>query len=727
MLQSIRWQLQRAARGAWWLVTPWRMKQRLRFVRERRQLRAEEEAVARIFERERLRIVTTDQRHEIQKLGLYDLQDIVRKLRLESEDISWPSVQPNAIVNPSTAARFCIDLIRTREDLRSRFPDALSGGVKSAFFRWISGEGSEELGLPAPARDRITTLLSGDFAARARQAFLTDDDIRAVLPHGLTPIGQPSLFEWFIRRGLKINQLSIEEVWWLFLQATEDPVRELQEAFRFTPDWQQLFPDGLTVFGCDQFVTWFSQTYGGIADWIDLSKWPLPNDAAEDLRVGYFARAAWREAWPNALRDPLQARQWIEWLRSPASSISERAKRWCESLDAERIAVELTTPGANLLGHFCYPSGLQVSVRSLAGALAVNKVRLSLRDVRVDARDEPQHVRFDGLEVHDMTILHVQPEPHFRRAYERAGLAPRSPRTYRIAYWYWEFESVPQEWSDFAEHVDEIWTATEFIARGLRERFCQPIRTLMPGVSLAPYTKRALGDFGLDASRYTFLFTFNMMSVVERKNPLGLIRAFQRAFREDEPVSLVIKSSFGDRHPEQLQQLRDAAKGASIKIIDQLYSSDEILSLMDACDAYVSLHRSEGLGLTMAEAMLMGKPVIATRHSGNVDFMNDGNSLLVDCDLIPLGRDIPPYSAKLKWANPSEAHAAQLMRRLYDDQPGARRLGQAALQSAVASLSPEAAGLRVAQRLDEIRRVRSGFSAPNAPSAGPLFDCTKNQ
>jgi glycosyltransferase involved in cell wall biosynthesis len=229
-------------------------------------------------------------------------------------------------------------------------------------------------------------------------------------------------------------------------------------------------------------------------------------------------------------------------------------------------------------------------------------------------------------------------------------------------------------------------------------------------VSLAPYTRRSLAHFGLDPGRFTFLFTFNMMSVMERKNPLGLIEAFRAAFRPDEPVSLVLKSSFGDRHPAEMQAMHDAAGDASIHIIDAVYSSDEVLSLMDASDAYVSLHRSEGLGLTMAEAMLMGKPVIATRYSGNVDFMDDSNSLLVDYELISLGRDIPPYGAELEWAEPSISHAAQLMRRLYDDPDGARALGRAAMQSATAKLSVEAAGRASAQRLEEIRR--GGPAAP---------------
>ena len=716
---SVRWNAQRAAKGVWWLVTPWRMKQRLRFVRERQEARAEQEAVERLFEREqdRLRSVSAGG-VQTATVDLFDVQGIARAFGVGADSMSWAAVAPDAIADRTTAARFCIDLLRARADLRAQFPTALSDGAHGAFARWIAEAGADSLGLSHAARAQIAELLASDFSRRARQAFLTSDEVMAVLPHGLTPAGRIGLLEWFVRRGRKVAHLGLEEVWWLFFQAAEDPVRELQEAFRFTPQWQQLFPDGLTLFGRERFAAWFAQTHGVVADWVDTSTWPLPTEPAADLRIGYWACEAWRQAWPRALVDVDQAKQWIVWLGSSASGLPGFTRQWCRSLDVDRIGAELTTPGANLLGHFCYPSGLQVSVQSLAKALALNGVALSLRDVNIDDRDEPQHARFHDMEVYDVTVVHVQPEPHFRHAYERSGLSARAPRSYRVAYWYWEFETVPQAWTELAAQVDEIWTATEFIARGLRERFRQPVRTLMPGVSLAPYTKRSLAHFGLDAGRYTFLFTFNMMSVMERKNPLGLIRAFRQAFRPDEPVSLVLKSSFGDRHPEQLQQMRDAVEDASIHIIDELYSSDEILSLMDACDAYVSLHRSEGLGLTMAEAMLMGKPVIATRHSGNVDFMDDANSLLVDCELVPLGRDIPPYGAELEWANPSEAHAAQLMRRLYDDQAQAKALGQVAMQSATASLSLEVAGRRIMQRLEEIQRMRAGACDPGGCCAG---------
>lgn len=365
----------------------------------------------------------------------------------------------------------------------------------------------------------------------------------------------------------------------------------------------------------------------------------------------------------------------------------------------------MITPGVNIIGHFSYPSGLRVSVEALAKGLRNVGVQTALRDLRTDKKDDPVHAQFRDFEDFETTIIHTQPEPFFNEAYSRSDLSERVPRTYRIAYWYWEFDSIPDSWLDAAAKVDEVWTATEFVAKGLRERLSIPVRTIFPGVALGTYQQRARKYFGLKDSSFTFLFTFHMMSVMERKNPLGLVQAFKAAFSAQDDATLVLKTSFGDRHPAQLQELRAAAEGHNIVVIDQVYSPDEVLSLMDACDAYVSLHRSEGLGLTMAEAMLMGKPVIATNYSGNVDFMSEEDSLLVPYKLVKLGRPIPPYDEKLEWAEPSTEHAAQLMRRLYEDREWAKQIGARGKARAAIDLSLETAGHRAAARLAEIRML----------------------
>jgi glycosyltransferase involved in cell wall biosynthesis len=641
-------------------------------------------------------------------LDLFDDAAVARAAGLPLDAVLWRPVSANEVTDRWSAARFLIDLWRKRPGIREQFPSGLGAGGDGAFARWLEHQGgAAELDLQAPAVQHLLDALQAKLSARGRQMFLANKVLSAVLPQGLTPAGMRGLFRWFMhchRSGIGLRR---EEIWWLFLEAQTQPERELVLAHHFSPAWQQAHPDGVTVFGRDAFSAWFAEAYGAAGDWLDPIRWPVELPPAQQIRIAYGARQTWQSAHPEALADPSSARALLAWLSSPSAGFAEPVRQWCANLDHASVAAELARPGVNVLGHFCYPSGLRVSVESMVEAMGLAGVSTSLRDVWTDLnRDDPHHVEFRGPECHDFTIIHAQPEPFFDDAYERAGVAERAPRSYRIAYWYWEFDSIPDSWVAQAGKVDEVWAATEFVARGLRARLAIPVRTLFPGVRLAPYERRSKAYFGLKESPFTFLFTFHLMSVMERKNPLGLIRAFKQAFGAQDDACLVLKTSFGERYPEQLQELRDAATGANITVINQIYSPDEVLSLMDACDAYVSLHRSEGLGLTMAEAMLMGKPVIATHFSGNVDFMDETNSLPVAYEVVKLGRPIPPYSADMEWAAPSVEHAARQMRRLYDDQAFARELGARAKASAEANLSLEAAGRRIAARLDEIRALR---------------------
>ncbi|SFQ25882.1 glycosyltransferase family 4 protein [Variovorax sp. 770b2] len=716
-LDSLRRAARRVPKAAFWLLTPWRTRERLQFLRDRAVREEKTQALAHLVEQERSRLEALlhgGSEAFIPALDLYDVTDVLQAAALPVEQVLWPQTDTSDIKDRKTAARFLMDTLRRRKDLRNRFPIALSATEADGFVDWLrSADGGRDLGLAPEGAQHLVSLFSDDFAARARQFFLTSEEIRAVLPHGLLPSGRRSLFRWFLQHGREAGDLALEEVWWLFMQSAENPHAELVRAFLFTPDWQRRFPDALTVFGWSRFSGWIDKTYGA-EEALSGSSAPFGFlEPALQIRIGYWAHAAWQNAHPEALSNAVAARALIDWLAaSEEARIEPEARKWCSGLNVGPLIPDLLNAGVNVIGHFCYPSGLRVSVEAMAEAMELAGIRTSLRDVRTDTRDDPHHARFDGQEVGDITIIHAQPEPFFKEVYARADLAERVPRTYRIAYWYWEFDSIPETWCEHAEQVDEVWTATEFIARGLRERLSIPVRTLFPGVTLGPFQIRDRAYFNLAADRFTFLFTFHMMSVMERKNPLGLIRAFKMAFRGDEPVTLVLKTSFGDRHPEQFRELCEAAASVpAITIIDKVFSSDEVLSLMDACDAYVSLHRSEGLGLTMAEAMLMGKPVIATGFSGNMDFMTEDNSLLVPYERVKVGRPIPPYDADLEWAEPSIEHAAQFLRRLYEDPQWAREVGARGKLSAEVNLSLAVSGRRIGARLAEIEALLR--SAPN--------------
>ncbi len=200
------------------------------------------------------------------------------------------------------------------------------------------------------------------------------------------------------------------------------------------------------------------------------------------------------------------------------------------------------------------------------------------------------------------------------------------------------------------------------------------------------------------------MFCFDLDSLFARKNPIAVIEAFKMAFPGGDGPRLVVKSINGDRHSEQADGIRQAAAGRSdIEYRDGYLPAGDQKAFINACDAYVSLHRSEGFGLTMAEAMALGKPVIATAYSGNLDFMSDNNSFLVPFDYTEIGPGSEPYPADAIWAEPDIEAAARAMRRVFEDQAEARRRGLRAKHDVETFHSP---AVRARFIVDRVRRVR---------------------
>ncbi len=642
-----------------------------------------------------------------QPLDLYDNLEVQNASGLAPETFLWMPQPSHLIQDVWSAARWVLDLVRYRPDLRRRFPHALTDGAGGSFCSWLCGGGRLELGLSDAACEQIARLFGTDLSARPRQLYFWREDVHTAFPLGLLPAGRRRLASWMLQHRHETS-LRLEEIWWFLLACAEDPARELVRTYLFTPAWQEAHPYGLTIFGRGRFAAWLTEYYDIPEDagWLLPKAWRSGLSRVEQIKLAYAARDDWRHAHPDAWDNQDSASGLLSWLARGGSNLDTEARAWCEECLTDATRDALAAPGVNIVGHFCYPSGLRASAEAIANAVEENGGLVSRRDVRTDPGDDPHHSEIGGLEPFDITIIHTQPEPFFDSAFARSDLLERKPRTYRIAYWYWELDAVPESWAQTAQAVDEIWAATNFVADALRQVSPVPVYTLFPGVRIGSYTKRPREYFGLrssDQDRFVFLFSFHMASVMARKNPKGLIEAFRQAFSSDEPVDLVIKTTSFGRYDSQVAELVEAARGANITIIDRVTTPDETLSLMECCDAYVSLHRSEGLGLTMAEAMLLGKPVIATRYSGNLDFMDDANSLLVDYQLVPLGPGVPPYDPAALWAEPSVDHAAHLMRKLYENREWARALGERARSDAIDRLSLVAAGKRLIARLARIK------------------------
>src|SRR5438552_2197239 len=476
--------------------------------------------------------------------------------------------------------------------------------------------------------------------------------LRERFPHALSEGAEGAFCRWLRGEGgdgLGLSPTARERI----RAAFAAPPARVRKLYRLREDLRHAFPLALTPAGRREFFQWLTahgrQEQGVRPEELWWFLLECDEDPPRELVRSYGLHAGWQRRFPDGLA-VFGREAFTDWLR-------ERHGIDASWLDPSRWPVSLTPLDEVRLGYAAHETW-----------------RRAVPDAFVDV---------DG---------------------ERAGV-------YRVGLWYWELETVPPEWGRIGASLDEVWAPTRFIARALEPVMSMPVVPLMPGVELGRFTPRPRAHFGVRDDRVVFLFMFDMASVMERKNPHALVEAFARAFHRDEPVQLVLKTFRGDLHPILIRDLRRAAEGIGALVIDEVLSREDSYALMHACDCYVSLHRSEGFGLTMAEAMLMGKPVIATGYSGNLDFMDERNSLLVDCKVVALERDVPPYKRGFRWGVPSVGHAARHLRWVYEHPEAARALGARARQDVAERLSLEAAGRRMARRLEEIRVARAAQTA----------------
>ncbi|HEY4095230.1 MAG TPA: methyltransferase domain-containing protein [Baekduia sp.] len=272
-----------------------------------------------------------------------------------------------------------------------------------------------------------------------------------------------------------------------------------------------------------------------------------------------------------------------------------------------------------------------------------------------------------------------------------------------VGWWWWESDELPEQWHGSFDLVDEVWAGSRFVAETLAKVSPVPVAHIPTPVTVRAGVHPDRAAVGLPEG-FVFLFAFDFNSYVARKNPAGVVEAFRRAFPEPrEGVSLVLKSINGDQHPEAVAELRAAFDGREdVLLRDEFLDADLRDVLVASCDCYVSLHRSEGFGFTLAEAMLLGKPVIGTGYSGSSDYLSDATGFVVRHELVPIGEGASPYPADGRWAEPDLDHAAELLRLVVDapDEAAARaERGRAFIQE---HHSAAAAGRAMAQRLERL-------------------------
>jgi glycosyltransferase involved in cell wall biosynthesis len=350
---------------------------------------------------------------------------------------------------------------------------------------------------------------------------------------------------------------------------------------------------------------------------------------------------------------------------APDRSAAATTLRHSESSPDFRMSV-------NVIGELGGQTGMAATIKAYVRALQAAGLRVSTID-----GSTKQTIAIDpGVDL-QVNITCCEIASHFT---VRSNLGKEFfSRAYNIGVWLWESPAFPTKWYDRFAYYDEIWAPTSFIASTLSPISPVPVIrmpcVLEPTVDGSRHQGRR--RLGLSDDEFVYLFIFNFHSRYQRKNPLGLIESFKQCFRPGEPAHLIIKCANADFNLDHYREMKRHAEGHRISVYDGRWSGPEMADLMSAGDCYVSLHRAEGLGLTISDAMAAAKPVIATGWSGNMDFMTVANSFPVEFRLIELDKRVAHYRAGEVWAEPSIEHSAELMRYVFENRAQAHAKAEA--------------------------------------------------
>ncbi len=627
---------------------------------------------------------------------------------------------PNPAVYQENMAPLVASLISARHDVRAAYADADEAAFSERVTQWFVENGAAEAGLQDylpqygtclnainPVELYIRTYAQvPELQVQISDAFSSSTNLKVYLAWLIQATDRN--IEGFTQQGVLRFQRAAQGVQHILNIYFRD--RELQEIFTqlHQPheldafcDW--LHDDGSWHHGCDAdmvaFFRFWASTNPGLLSKMnlrynavireDIGSWPslfrlnelqlycqkhrYPMSAEElkhwlehelyrspldHLAALYLSHEEFQQQFPDALAAPTQMHDFYALLQQADFYLSQ-SDAWREALARSVEQFEGLDRMVNLAGYFDSYTGMGESCRSMmrileAGHLSINAVRLP------NASNHFEQLLPDGDALFGIPNWfagqHIVVANADSTGQVEAFLPLRGLPGRKVGYWVWETSRLPGRWAEHAELYDELWTPSSYSSEAIAATVSRPV-TVIPHCIDEHLGSGEIKEADTGDKTIRIGFIFDGKSHQPRKNPEAVIAAFRQLRQRMPNCALVIKSSVSP-YNYQLEQLKADTAGEPIQWLCEDLKREQLTAFLQSLDVYVSLHRAEGFGLTLLEAMCMGKPVVATNHSGNMEFMHPGNALLVNSSEYILDHDVGPYARGSRWADPDVSHAA---------------------------------------------------------------------
>ncbi len=642
----------------------------------------------------------------------------------------------NQLPNRPNAVLLFEFLLKMRGDVTATYSGALHDHDDAAFRGWVSDSGVREYGfekLLAFETEEVADHVADTFA-RLRKA-----NRRDVLDKHAGMWSDPKVFEafanWISAHGVK--QLKLTRKHADMLRASCGGVGRILNIYFLRGDLQIHFPVIWDAAQIGAFSAWLRQhrnelglSLDDISLFIEFAA--SENKLIDKMRFLYTHKGLLSRATPSIyaidarryeISSVLSTAEVLSFLSDEAEikPVDHYVEKFGDSVsqldDFEKSAIpglspkknyayflrlkaevgerEALRPLVNCAGYFNAESGMGESGRSMRATLAATGLAntlMSLPHPKALLDSLPSKAELFGWPSSGADVAVA-----VANADSTGLLEAFMPASFwgkkNVGYWVWETEELPAKYKKCEALFDEIWTPSRYSAEAIARTVSVPVRVLPHTLDFTAieHAKPNRRKFGLPENATLFGFMFDPLSVIERKNVGGLIKAFGQAFRQDDNCFLVLKVNGRTQGAYDYEMIRAAAEGERVLFIEATLSRIDTFDFLKSLDVYVSLHRAEGFGLTCAEAMALGVPVIASEYSGNLEFMNRENSLLVPCNVIETERAFGAYPSGTRWADPDVGAASAMMRSLL-----AAPLRREFAERGRAAISSELAPVRIA-------------------------------